>query len=552
MKNRVVHVPLALALTGFFSVFPAAAQDFSDPGSLERTVPTQTVETPTGQPIVDIPNSVRNDGLPVTSTFVLGAVIIEGSTVFASETLAEDFEPFLASQVGNSELMAIADRITQRYRTAGYPFSYAMVPEQEIRSGIVRIKVIEGYVGEVKFEGAGRSTRALTALAKPILKERPLRGTSLERLVGLIRDVPGVAVTDIQITRSDVDPARATMTVLATNDEVHGLVYLDNRGTVRGARTRLYSTVSLSSWLASGDRVKADFFAVPGNDSHLLYGQLDASAPVAANGVRIGTTVSLSDYRQIVSDQRYTGESRGLAAYVTYPIWRGRTKFVLGSLSFNAWQSDADLGGLPTLRDRLQVARVSVQMKSWETRTVDALFTVSKGLDLGGATGLADPLASRTGAIPGFTKLNFDVKVVQPLDERMTLRMGASGQYSSDPVLSVEEFALGGARFGRAFDYNTLTGDHGIGGAAELGYRVGDLSGGLRQLELFGSFDGGAVFRITPGSGRSQSDELVGVSAGWRLLMLGLASSIELGVPLSGPIEQQGVRGFFSLSKQFK
>ena len=82
------------------------------------------------------PELTSETGARVAGTFVLGAVNIEGATVFSSDELAKTFDPYLASIVGQAELDKIASDITDHYRNAGYILSYATVPEQSVASGI--------------------------------------------------------------------------------------------------------------------------------------------------------------------------------------------------------------------------------------------------------------------------------------------------------------------------------------------------------------------------------------------------------------------------------
>jgi hemolysin activation/secretion protein len=43
----------------------------------------------------------------------------------------------------------LADAITSKYRDQGYFLTRAYVPEQDIKGGVITIKIIEGYIGQV-------------------------------------------------------------------------------------------------------------------------------------------------------------------------------------------------------------------------------------------------------------------------------------------------------------------------------------------------------------------------------------------------------------------
>src|SRR6202008_3669100 len=113
-------------------------------------------------------------------------------------------------------------------------------------------------------------------------------------------------------------------------------------------------------------------------------------------------------------------------------------------------------------RDRLQIARAWLELAHVSKTRIDGRFGISQGLDFGSATEPGDPLASRPRAGAHFTKFNADMQVARPLSYRLQLRLDASAQYSTKSLLAPEEFALGGSRIGRAFDFNEVTGDHGV------------------------------------------------------------------------------------------
>lgn len=505
----------------------------------------------TADPSLSAPTLERPDAARFSGRFILGAVNVEGARVFSSASVAEDFDPLLASEVGEAEINGIVDKITKRYRKAGYLLSYATLPEQSVQSGIVRIRVVEGYVGEVKIQGAGRNEDALLATAQPLLKDQPLRAATLERVLGLMRDLSGMLVADVRIARSPDDPARHVLTIVVTHERARGLVYSDNRGTIDGARVRVYGSTSLSSLAVTGDQLQVDLFGIPGNGYRFVYGQITESVPIGHDGLRLGVSASGSDQRQRLSGVRLNGTSRNLSVQLSYPILRSRALSAVVKGSFNDWRSQDEVSGIPFQRDRLRVGRLAVDIASVGISRIDAQFSIAHGFDFDGATFVGDPLASRRDAGAVFTKTNFDVQVARPISERFTLRMSATGQYSTRPLLSVEEFAVGGSRIGRAYDFNALTGDHGVSGALELGYRIGDVKKGPRQLELFGYVDGGAAFQSGDRSGLPKHDSLAGLGGGARFTLFNFNFSAELGVPLEESRLGRGVRGFASISRGF-
>ena len=480
---------LALHLGGA----PANAQ--TDPGSLERTVPQLEVDPAKRPTNVDAPTLPPKAGTRIAQTFILSAVIIDGATVFDSEELAQSFEPYLASQVGQVELDNIASDITNRYRNAGFLLSYAVVPEQTVQSGIVHIHVVEAYVGNVRLVGDGRSAKAVRGIFQRLAAERPLRGDTLERAIGLGRDLPGVIISDVRISRSAQDPARHMLTIMVGADRFRALGYSDNRGTIEGARARAYSSFNLASLFVPGDLLQVDLFTIPYSKFRYAYGQVKGSAPLNSDGLRLSAAVSYGDQFQRLAGPNQHGKSRQLTSEISYPFAESRAFSLLGHAQLSDWKSEQERTGTLVQRDRMQVVRTWLEFVRAGKLRIDGKIGVSRGLDLGSATEKGDALASRPSASANFTKFNVTVQMTAQLSKRVRVRIDSAAQYSTKPLLASEEFALGGSRIGRAFDFNELTGDHGLGAMIELGYRLDNQKHLPKTLEFFTFVDGGGAFR---------------------------------------------------------
>jgi len=542
-------VPLVAAFA-FAAASSASAQ--ADPGSVERTIPKLEVKPAPGSSQVAARVVSRQQNARIGGTFVLGAVNIEGATVFSSAELAQSFEPYLASRVGQAELDKIAADITDRYRRAGYLLSYAVLPAQSVASGIVNIRVVEGFIADVHVEGDARAAEAVRAVAAELREDRPLRTSALERVLGIIRDMPGVTVRDTRISRSPADPARHELTIFVGGDRVRGLAYSDNRGTIAGARVRGYSSFSIGSLAFPGDQAQLDLFTIPGDDFRYFYGQAKASVPLNADGLRFTAAASRGQQFQRIAGPDIHGKSRQLVAELSYPFAKARTLALVGHVSVGDWMSAEKRQGSLIQRDRLQLARAWIEVTRATNRfRLDGRFGISQGLDLGSGTERGDPLATRPSGSAKFTKFNADVQVVAPLTKKLFLRVDSSAQYSTKPLLASEEFALGGSRIGRAFDFNTVTGDHGVGGMVELSYQLGSIKNAPKGLELFTYADGGGAFRKHASPGLPHEQWLASAGAGGRFTALGMIWSGEVGVPLKHSRSNQHPRVFFSVVRTF-
>jgi hemolysin activation/secretion protein len=177
----------------------------------------------------------------------------------------------------------------------------------------------------------------------------------------------------------------------------------------------------------------------------------------------------------------------------------------------------------------LRVARLGAEFSNEGETRFQGELVLSQGIPFSGMTHTGDPLASRPGASGRFTKVSALLQVSKGLGERFNLRAIAAAQYSSRPLLSVEEFSLGGDRIGRAYDFNSRIGDQAIGGGLELGYRTAKAAS---APEIFAYVDGGVAVDLKSPVAPRQTHSLGSAGIGGRFSFGGMSAAVEMGVPM--------------------
>ncbi|MEJ0068469.1 MAG: POTRA domain-containing protein [Pseudomonadota bacterium] len=121
-------------------------------------------------PAEEAPESAANVPLQIEE------LKLTGVTVYQHEELEEYWKDRIGKPGTLGDLFVIANAITARYRNDGYVLSRALVPAQEIEDGKVEIRVIEGYVAQVVFEGNDDRPDLLRATGERITAARPRPG----------------------------------------------------------------------------------------------------------------------------------------------------------------------------------------------------------------------------------------------------------------------------------------------------------------------------------------------------------------------------------------
>ena len=87
--------------------------------------------------------------------FLLEKINFEGNTV--KDIKESDLQNLALEVLGEDiyfdELLEVASKVTNLYRSKGYLTSYATVPPQRIVDGVATIKIVESTVGELNIEG---------------------------------------------------------------------------------------------------------------------------------------------------------------------------------------------------------------------------------------------------------------------------------------------------------------------------------------------------------------------------------------------------------------
>src|SRR5687767_7758439 len=175
-QARVLGAAL-VALLGIAS--QAAAQTVPptvDPGRIpERFEPPRRPGVDTRVVVPQIPTAVPPEQARQIR-FVLHGIVVDGATAYTAQQLSVHYQNLVGREVSLLEVYGVATQITGRYRNDGYILSQALVPQQQIREGIVRIQVLEGRINRViiRDEGKLASHNYILQYATRLTASRPV------------------------------------------------------------------------------------------------------------------------------------------------------------------------------------------------------------------------------------------------------------------------------------------------------------------------------------------------------------------------------------------
>jgi len=116
-------------------------------------------------------------------------VEVTGNTILSNEINAIT-KPLEGKEVTIEELGKVADAITQIYVERGYITSRAVLPDQKITDGVVRILIIEGSLEKIEIEGNRRLNSSYIRSRVRLGVSQPLNSAKLEDQLRLLRFNP--------------------------------------------------------------------------------------------------------------------------------------------------------------------------------------------------------------------------------------------------------------------------------------------------------------------------------------------------------------------------
>lgn len=476
------------------------------PQSVEPSRPQQNIEAPLepkSRPHAVVPLQ-RKRAIPEDAAqlqFVFRELHLEGMTALDRNDLLAiwRFRPGETASV--ADIFSFANRVTQAYSDAGYPLSFAVVPEQEIRNGIIRLRVIEGFISEIEIVGdAGVDSplhRRIMAIGERVLASKPLRLDDLERGMLLIEDLPGVGASGILMPSSSVTGG-SLLQIEVDHQSVSVVASLSNSMPASLDRYVAGGLVSLNGTISGSEEIRLGAWRSMTSSAYWSV-RGDFSTTVGVDGWRLGATGVYSKTTptdELLSSLRYEGRSVLGRVSVEYPAIRTRAENLSIGISAVLQNSDSDILDDSLVHDRLRYGQIFAHYDYADSnRAVTSLrATMQQGAGILGATG-----DSRATGDHAFTTLALEGDYARPLFNlaeglvSSRLSVFAHATPGGTGLFSPLECGYGGARFGGAWEAGFILGEHCLLGKLETSW-TGSASKDL-DFGIYGFVDGGGVWQ---------------------------------------------------------
>lgn len=417
--------------------------------------------------LVEIPEGAEN------IKFDLSEIELAGATIYQKGELQKLYADKIGKNIALSEIFKIADEIKTKYRTDGYILVQVIVPEQDIKKGKVKLNIVEGRIKNVVLNGDTTSRRLVEKTINRIKKHSVFNIKDLEEVMLLANEIPGLVATSTLVPIEGDDVGAVNLQVeLTDKKKASHLLTFDNNGSRYLGPYQFGYHLRLDNLLPNQETT----FSLVGATEleELAYAGINHAVILNEYGTKASFDFSHSRVAPGYKIEEQDIESTGYYGTftVSQPVIRSRQDSLTVSSSFSWKDIKSTALDLPLYEDRIRSLSIGADYRGsdkWYGLN-EAGFTITQGLDVFGARETGDANLSRSEGVTDFTKLNASVSRQQSMFDDAAVYVAARGQYSSDPLLSAEEFAYGGSLMGRGYDASELAGDNGLASTIELRY----------------------------------------------------------------------------------
>jgi hemolysin activation/secretion protein len=502
-------------------------------------------------------------------------VRVEGVTALNPDALAAAIRPYENRMVSSAELQSLRVALTRLYVDNGYVNSGVLLPDQEIKDGVVVYRAIEGSLTRVELVGAPKLRPRYVSSRIQRKVDDPLNVSDLQYALRYLEEDPNIRRLDAALAPGD--QLGESVLRLRIDDEPRfsaGLSADNHRSSSTGAEqaSLIFATRNL---VGLGDELQASIGLSEGaNESSMLL-----TVPFLARNDLVQLHYSKSDADIIEKDFRaldITSESESMGIRFQHPFVDELDTQLGASLGFETNRSVTELLGQrfsfsPGAQNGESKTSVASLGFNWLLRTPASVSALSvnyrRGIDTLDATidrNLPpDPFEPNpTGADGRFSNIQLQATYIQRLnsmpraevlDDRAQFVFRVASQISQDPLLSVEKFPIGGVNTVRGYPENLLVRDNGIAATLEVQFPVFHYRSTPHPLNLvFTPFiDFGRSWDdkdTDPGDPDRDTDEpryimSLGIGALWQPLR-GLSAQVYWGMDFGNNFEGDDPRDF--------
>ncbi len=397
-------------------------------------------------------------------------IILTGNTVFSDQELKTITQIYENRTVSNQELQSLKHQLTQYYIDHGYINSGIILPDQQVKDGIINMQVIEGKLTE--FEISGNNWLRSSYINDRIKQSfgPPLNIKDVQNRLLLLQQDPLIERINAELHPGS-KPGQSRMNLAVTEARPYqaGFIIANDRSpSIGGVSGRLW--LRHNNLTGHGDALSFSYTAMEGLDDF----SGSYSLPLTAYDTRLNLYYQNSESDVIekpINGLSIHSRAETYGVSLAQPLYRTPNQTFSVSLAFEYRNSKTFLDnkpfsfsdGVPKEGEDKGESKISVLRftQEWvdrnQTQVIAARSTFNLGINTLGATdnsnGLPDgQFFSWLGQFQWIRRLPW-------LNSQLLFHTDI--QLAHDSLLPLEKFSIGGRRSVRGYRENQFVRDNG-------------------------------------------------------------------------------------------
>lgn len=407
----------------------------------------------------------------------------EGNTAFPDEELSELLADYVGRPITSEELQQARELLTQHYTSKGYINSGAIIKRQTLEDGVLTFDIVEGKLTEIALKSSNKR-RLRDGFIEGNVRQgltTPLNMNQLRDRLQLLRQNTNIDRVNAELKPTGI-PGESLLEINLEETSPYDveLIFDNSRAPSIGAE-RLYLAVAHNNLTGNSDSLGVLYGLTRNGFEDMKFGDdKDIAGYYTLPVNHRGTTFELSASKNdtLIVEEPFdqfdiTSESTTFGFSIRHPLYRKFDREISLSLTCERRNNETFFEGEPFSfslgsqdgETTVSVVRFGIDgLKRSQHGVIAAYSAVSVGLDVLDSTQNPNPLpdgsfVSWQGQLQYICRLfATDIQLVSKV----------STQLSADPLLSLEQFSLGGSMSVRGYRENQIIRDNGVAGSLEL------------------------------------------------------------------------------------
>jgi hemolysin activation/secretion protein len=462
------------------------------------------------------------------------------NTVLSTRQIESAVYPHLGPNRTLNDVQAARTDLEKAYHDAGYSSVFVDIPEQSVDRGVVRLGVTEGRLSKIQVQGARyfmnrRILAAVPSLQPGVVPHFPdvqremtkLNQTSPDLQVApILKPGPDPGTVDVELKVKDKLP-------------LHASAEVNNNYTAYTTHARVNLNVSYANLFQRQQTLSLQYQTAPANSSDERVLAATYLVPLARSGNTLAFfAVDTNSDVATVGTLGVIGAGHVYGTRYIVPLHSG-DKFY-PSLTFGAdlklFNESVLVSAGPGLQTPIKYMNWSVAYGANLLAGASSItFNFANNFGIRGIFNTPEEFENkRAFAKPNYVYWHADTTFERPLPLGMRLALRIAGQYTTEPLISNEQFAIGGVNSVRGYLEAEDLGDVGVNGSIELrSPNITNIFGGHpKEAYVYVFYDAAVASLNDPLPSQVARYDLQGFGLGFRIADFG---GFDAGLDVANP-----------------